>query len=302
VDIAENRSGGPQKHDRYIQVGDVRTRYRMAGEGEPAILLIHGLGASLESWENNLEALARRRRTMALDVVWFGKSDKPTHQVTRDYFADFIAGFMDAEGVSSAVLVGNSMGGMIAVMTALQYPNRVAGLVLVSSAGFGRELAWWLRLRAAVPIGQIVGPSLSLYRYAVHQLVYDPGVVKDELVQVFMEMAKEPGAMDANRRVLKSGVDWRGVKPVVLDEIREAARTIRAPTLIIWGKQDRVVPVAHAEIARQYIPHARLHVFDRCGHAPMIEKADEFNKLVSEFVSENIAPLHPPLHPIREAT
>jgi pimeloyl-ACP methyl ester carboxylesterase len=274
--------------DQYVQVGDVKTRYRAAGEGEPAILLIHGLGASLESWYCNIHVLARGHRTVALDVVWFGKSDKPERQVTRDYFADFIAGFMDAIGVSSAVLVGNSMGGMIAVMTALQHPNRVAGLVLVSSAGFGPELAWWLRLRSALPVGRILRPSFGMYRSAVRQLVYDPGIVADDLVQVFVDMANQPGALEANRRVLQSGVDWRGLKPRVLEEIREAARAIRVPTLIVWGKQDRVVPVAHAEIARQHIPNARLHLFDRCGHAPMIEKADEFNKMVSEFVAEHV--------------
>jgi pimeloyl-ACP methyl ester carboxylesterase len=288
VDIAENSTGRQARRDQYVRVGDIRTRYRTAGEGEPAILLIHGLGASLESWDGNLEALAEGHRTAALDLVWFGKSDKPAREVTRAYFADFIAGFMDAIGVSSAVLVGNSMGGMIAVMTALQYPDRVAGLVLVSSAGFGRELAWWLRLRSTLPLGQIVRPSMNLYRNAVRQLVYDPSIVNDELVQVFLEMAREPGASEANRRVLRTGVDWRGVKPIVLDEIRDAARAIHAPTLIIWGRQDRVVPVAHAEIARQHIPHARLHIFDRCGHAPMIEKADEFNRLVSEFVAEHV--------------
>lgn len=277
------------KRDQYVRVGDVKTRYRTAGEGEPALLFIHGLGASLETWEWNLDALAQEHRAVALDVVWFGKSDKPSRQVTRDYFGDFIAGFMDAIGVSSAVLVGNSMGGMIAVMTAMQHPDRVAGLVLVSSAGFGSDLAWWLRLRSALPVGKFFRPSIGMYRYAVRQLVYDPAVVTDDLVQIFVDMANEPGALDASRRVLRSGVDWRGLRPIVLTEVREAARAIRVPTLIVWGKQDRVVPVAQAEIAARHIPDARLHIFERCGHAPMIEKADEFNELVARFVAADVS-------------
>jgi pimeloyl-ACP methyl ester carboxylesterase len=292
VGIEENNQEDRSKLDQYVQVGGIRTRYRIAGSGEPAILLIHGLGVSLEAWECNLDALARGHRAVALDVVGFGKTDKPVHQVTRDYFADFIAGFMDAIGVSNVVLVGNSMGGMIAIMTALKYPDRVAGLVLVNSAGFGRELAWWLRLRSTLPLTEIVRPSMRLYRNAVRQLVCDPRVVNDELIRVFLEMAREPGAADASRRVLKSGVDWRGVKPMVLDQVREAARAIRAPTLIIWGNQDRVLPVEHARTAQQQMPHARLHLFDQCGHVPMIEKADEFNQLVSEFISEHV--LQPP--------
>ena len=291
VDTAENRLDAQGMPDQYVQVGDVRTRYRAAGEGEPPLLLIHGLGASLECWQYNLEALALSHRTIALDVVWFGKSDKPAREVTGDYFAEFIAGFMDSLGVSRAVLVGNSMGGLIAVMTAHLYPGRVAGLVLVSSAGFGRDLSWWLRLRTLVPTGKILRPSMRTYRSALRHLVYDPHIMNDDLVRVFVEMASLPGALDAHRRVLMSGVDWRGLKPATLEGIRNAAHAIRVPTLIIWGKQDRVVPVTHAETARRSIPDSRLHVFDRCGHAPMLEKPDEFNKLVSEFVASHI--VHP---------
>ncbi len=269
--------------DYYVQVGEVRTRYRTAGEGDPPLLLIHGLGVTLESWQCNMSALARQHRVFALDVVWFGKSDKPAGEVTGDYFAEFIAGFMDAVGIQRAVLVGNSMGGMIAVKTALQYPGHVVGLVLVASAGFGPELAWWLRLRTMFAI-QILRPSVRTFRYALRQLFYDPRVVSDELLQVYVEMANQPGGREAYGRVLKSGVDWRGVKPAVLKEIRDKAHAIRVPTLIIWGRQDRVVPVAHAQIARQRIPNARVHIFDRCGHAPMIEKADEFNAVVAGFL------------------
>lgn len=278
--------------DCYVQVDGVRTRYRQAGAGEPALLLIHGLGASLECWQQNLAILSKRRRTIALDVVWFGKTDKPARQITGEYFAQFIAGFMDAVGVRSAVLVGNSMGGMISVKTALTYPERIVGLVLVSSAGFGPELAWWLRLRSLLPVGKVAKPSMRTYRLAVQQLVYDPGVVTDDLVRVFVEMATQPGAQDAHRRVLRAGVDWRGMKRAALAEIGGSAHAIRVPTLIVWGQQDRVVPVAHAHIARTTIPNSQMHIFDRCGHAPMIERADEFNALVSEFISRQVIPVH----------
>ena len=288
MDTVESKSGKQAAPDLYVQVGDVRTRYRVAGEGDPPLVLIHGMSASLESWQCNMDALARRHRTIALDVVWFGKSDKPAREVSGDYLAGFMTGFMDAVGVRRAVLVGNSMGGMIAVKTALQYPDRVAGLVLVSSAGFGPELTWWLRLRAVLPIAKILRPSLPMYRYAVRGLVHDPRVVPDDMIEAFVEMANQPDASDAHRRVLRYGVDWRGLKPDALKEVRDAAQAIRVPTLIIWGKQDRVVPVAHAEIARQAIPDARLHLFDRCGHMPMVEKPDEFNVLVNEFVASHI--------------
>lgn len=288
VNTAENRTAVKAVQDEYVQVGEVRTRYRTAGEGEPTLVLIHGLGASLESWQWNIDALANHYRTVALDVVWFGKSDKPMREVSANYFGDFIVGFLDAIGVRQAVLVGNSMGGMIAVKTALMYPARVAGLVLVGAAGFGPELAWWLRLRSLIPMRKFVRPSMSTFRFALRQLVYDPAVVDDDYVRVFVEMANQPGAMEANRRVLRFGVDWRGIKPAALDQIRDSARAIRVPTLIVWGKQDRVVPVSHAHIARKSIPNARVHIFDRCGHAPMLEKPEEFNRLVAEFVTSEV--------------
>lgn len=292
MDSEASRLSDPTLTDCYVKVNGVKTRYRQAGAGEPALILIHGLGASLECWQDNLAALSRQRRTIALDVVWFGKTDKPTREITGDYFAQFIAGFMDAVGVGSAVLVGNSMGGMIAVKTVLTYPKRVVGLVLVSSAGFGPELAWWLRLRSLLPVGKVAKPSMRTYRLALRQLVYDPQVVSDDLVRVFVEMSSQPGAQDAHRRVLRAGVDWRGIKRAALDEIGGSAHSIRVPTLIVWGQQDRVVPVAHAHIARKTIPNSQMHIFDRCGHAPMLERPDEFNALVTEFIFRDVIPLH----------
>lgn len=290
MDSGGSKSSGMEVTDRYVDVGGVKTRYREAGEGDPAILLIHGLGASLECWQKNMGPLAEEHRTIALDLVWFGKTDKPAREITGGYFAEFLVGFMDAVGVKRSVLVGNSMGGMIAVKAAADYPERIAGLVLVNSAGFGPELAWWLRLRSEVPIARLMRPTMFSYRYAIRQLVYDPSVVTDDLVSVFVEMSNQPGAQEAHRRVLKTGVDWRGLKRAALDEIIGSAHSIRVPTLIIWGQQDRVVPVAHAQVARKSIPNARIHIFDRCGHAPMIEKADEFNSLVMEFAAAIPAP------------
>ncbi len=274
--------------DRYVRVGNVRTRYRTAGETGHPLVLIHGLGASLESWMYNLQPLAKQHRVFALDLVWFGKSDKPARQVTGEYFANFVVSFMDAIGVRQATLVGNSMGGMIAIKTALRYPNRVTGLVLVNSAGFGPELAWWLRLRSLIPIGEFVRPSIRTARYAARYLVYDPSTLTDDLIQAVLELGLQPNSMEASRRVLQYGVNWRGLRPDALREIRDAAHQLRVPTLIVWGKQDRVIPVTQAEIAHRRISNAQLHIFDHCGHAPMIEKADEFNRLVTQFVRENV--------------
>ena len=218
--LLQNRAA---EEDRYLRVGNLRTRYRAAGEAGPPLILIHGLGASLESWHLNLEALGRHHRVFAPDLVWFGKSDKPAREVTSDFFAEFIVRFMDAVGVLRATLVGNSMGGMVAVKTALEYPQRVKGLVLVSPAGFGRELAWWLRLRTLVTPDRYLHHTLSSARYVSRFLVHDPTVLTDAFLQMTLDIAGQPGGSEAYGRVLRFGADWRGLKAALLREVRAAA-------------------------------------------------------------------------------
>jgi 4,5:9,10-diseco-3-hydroxy-5,9,17-trioxoandrosta-1(10),2-diene-4-oate hydrolase len=274
--------------DRYILVDDVRTRYRMSGTRGPAILLIHGLGASLEAWIRNLGPLGDKFRVYAPDLVWFGRSDKPARPVTGESFTRFITGFMDALGLERAVLVGNSMGGMVACKTALDFPERVSGLALVSSAGFGRELGWWLRLRTLPVMGRPVRMSRRTARWAASWIAHDPNVITDDLLDLTIELGARPDNSSAYHRVLCSGADWRGLKPLVLREIRDAVHALRVPVLIIWGKQDRVIPVAHAQVAHREIAGSELHIMDPCGHAPMLERPEEFNALIGKFVGERV--------------
>src|SRR6476659_2121002 len=128
----------------YTMVNGWRTRYVCAGEQGPAIILLHGLGASLESWYFNIDPLGEDTRVFAPDILYFGKSAKPERTPEHMDFVDFTMHFMDTFGLDRAVLVGNSMGGAIAAKAAMLHPDRIPGLVLVNSAGFGRELAWWL--------------------------------------------------------------------------------------------------------------------------------------------------------------
>lgn len=274
--------------DEYTYAGAIRTRYWRAGEQGPALVLLHGLGASLESWWYNVEPLGEAHRVYAPDLVYFGKSDKPRHAPTQEDFVRFVTDFMDAHGLERATLVGNSFGGAVACRTALDCPERVEGLVLVNPAGFGRELVWWLRLRSVLSLTMPQRPSRHIVELALRQVFHDTRCVGDDFLDAWLEVTRTPGLHEAYQRVIRQGVDWRGVKPVVLQEIRDAAVHVRAPTLIVWGKQDRILPVEHARVAREKISHARLHVFDDCGHAPQIERAAEFNALVSEFVAQQV--------------
>ncbi|TAH53321.1 MAG: alpha/beta fold hydrolase [Chloroflexota bacterium] len=272
--------------EQYIDVNGWRTRYARAGDQGTAIILLHGLGASLESWYPNVDALGERYRAFAPDIVYFGKSAKPKRAPQYMDFVEFTIQFMDTFGLERAVLVGNSMGGAIATKIAILYPDRVAGLVLVDSAGFGPELAWWLRLRTLVDVRPRGTPPPWLTRVGLRAIFDDPAHLSDELLTKLIGIEQDDQAIRSARRVLKIGVDWRGLKPDMLREIRDAAHQVTVPTLIVWGKQDRVVPVQHAFAARKRIPNARLHLFERCGHTPQLEYPAQFNSLIHEFVQE----------------
>jgi 4,5:9,10-diseco-3-hydroxy-5,9,17-trioxoandrosta-1(10),2-diene-4-oate hydrolase len=272
----------------FISVNGWDTRYAHAGERGPALILLHGLGATLESWWCSIDPLGANFRVYAPDILYFGKSAKPDHTPTQADFVEFTNGFMHALGLEHAVLVGNSMGGMIAAKTAILYPDRVDALILVNSAGFGPEVAWWLRLRSMVDLRPRGTPAPWMVRLGLRAIFQDPNRVPDEVLNVLVEASANPEHQVATRRVLGVGVNWRGLKPGVLAEIRDTADQIRVPTLIIWGKQDRVVPVKQAKVAHEKIPQARLHVFEDCGHAPQLEYPDDFNTLVRDFVREKV--------------
>lgn len=275
--------------EEYIEVNGLTTRFVHAGEQGPAVVLLHGLGASLESWSCNIQALGNEFRVFAPDIVYFGKSAKPEGIPDHLTFVRFVAGFMDALGLSRATLVGSSMGGAIAVRMAVDYPARVQALVLVSPAGFGRELSPLLRLRRILNLAPSRNPPPWMLQFALREVFHDPRRAPPELVARVLEIGQTPGVDESYRRVLRAGVDWRGLQPWVVREVRDCANRICQPTLVIWGRQDRVVPIKQAEVALQQIPGAQLHVFDGCGHAPMVEMADEFNALVAQFIREHAA-------------
>jgi pimeloyl-ACP methyl ester carboxylesterase len=273
-------------NENYIDVNGARTRYASAGESGPALILLHGLGASLESWLLNVDALGEHFRVYAPDIIYFGKSAKPAHVPTHLDFVQFIFGFMDAVGIGRATLVGNSMGGLLAAKMAIVDPERVENLVLVAPAGFGRDIAWWIRLRSVINVRPRGTPSPRMIQLGLRQVFHDPRRVPNELVDAILALHDEPGLQEAYRRVIRVGVDWRGLKPAVLREVRDAAESIRTPTLIVWGKQDKVLPIHHLAAAHAKIPQARVHIFEQCGHAPQIEMANEFNAIVLDFMRE----------------
>ncbi|MGH3648074.1 MAG: 4,5:9,10-diseco-3-hydroxy-5,9,17-trioxoandrosta-1(10),2-diene-4-oate hydrolase [Micromonosporaceae bacterium] len=280
---------GFEATSRRVEVGGFALHYHVAGpeDGTPLVLL-HGGGPGASAWSNfgrNLPVLASRFRVIAVDQPGFGDSDKP--EITGQFFtfsADALRGLLDAIGVERVHLIGNSLGGGTAVRFALRHPERAGRLVLMAPGGLNlgvfspdpTEGIKKLYAFAAPP-----GPSKEKLAEFLKTLVYDPSLVTDELVEERFRVAADPSSLRAMASMGRSFTD-----PATYEEgllWREAYR-LRQRVLLIWGREDRVNPLDGALVALKLIPRAQLHVFGRCGHWAQLEKFDEFNRLVSDFL------------------
>ncbi|MFQ6001511.1 MAG: alpha/beta fold hydrolase [Anaerolineae bacterium] len=270
-------------------MGKINTRYWVLGQG-CLLLLIHGLGASCEYWRYNVKALSQGCRVYAFDLPGFGRSDKRIDDYSLPFAGEFVAAFLDRQGVDRASLVGNSLGGAVSLQFAVQYPHRLEKLILVSSGGLGRELHLSFRLLTMPLWGEFMAWAWSTrpgMRLTLRSIVHEPQVIKDEFIDQMVELARLPGAKETLLSVARMAIDLRGQNMRLLEPLLRRVPEIEVPTLIIWGAQDPVIPATHAYIAHQMIKNSQLHIFDRCGHVPQIEKPEEFNQLVLDFLGSN---------------
>jgi pimeloyl-ACP methyl ester carboxylesterase len=272
--------------DQYVKVGNINTRFWQAGDNGSAVVLVHGFPASLECWDKNIDVLAQHHRVYALDWLGSGRTDKLP--LVKDIFSlvDFIVGFMDTLHIDKASLIGNSMGGGIVLGLVIQYPARVEKLVLVDSAGMGPDVSVFYRIASIPLLGRLLTgkPTRQSIKKMTETIFYDPSLVTPDIVNLYYELYRLPGMQEATMSIVRAGATILGQRAKYWKTIRQALGTIKAPTLIFWGKQDKIIPVKHAQIAAR-IPGSELHIFDKCGHAPMIEHPEEFNKIVMDFLA-----------------
>jgi pimeloyl-ACP methyl ester carboxylesterase len=272
----------------FVSVRDVRTRHLTHGEGDPVVLL-HGIGRSLEDWTDTLPALGAHHRVYAPDLIGFGLTDKPDVPYTLAGLARFVKHYLDAVGETRPVtLIGNSLGGGVAQQFAVMYPRQVRTLVLVNSAGFGQEVTLALRLLAVPRLGErLLTPDPRQCARVVRSLFHDPTFVTPERCGHALLLAGQPDRARAYLSVVRFLGGWRGVHREWRDTLTAQLAALRLPTLIVWGAQDRVLPAKHLTHARRLYPHARTHLFEDTGHLPQVERAEEFNRLVRGFIGEH---------------
>jgi pimeloyl-ACP methyl ester carboxylesterase len=247
-----------------------KIHYVEAGQG-PALIFLHGLGAVKEIWAPNVGPFSAKYHVYSLDQIGFGRSDKPLLDYRISTFSDFVYGFMQSQQLSKATLVGNSLGGWIALDFALQHPGMVDKVVLVDSAG----LPW-----QSQPAVNLNPASVAATRKMFNALFYDKKIATDEFVeQVFANHMSNNDGYTIQRTLQGFSTENQ-----FLDEAKLAS--IHVPTLVVWGREDQLLPVAAGEKFRDHIPGAKMVVFDQCGHVPQIEKSAEFNKAVLDFLSK----------------
>ncbi len=249
----------------FAQIGEQALFYTVNGRGGPALILIHGAGGNHLHWPAALRRLPGAT-VYAVDLPGHGRSAGAGRERIEDYAADIVR-FMDAVGVPRGVLVGHSMGGAIAQMTALVAPERVAGLVLVGTGA---------RLRVAPVILE--------------------GILQDALgtVALITDWAWGPEAdpaMVARGRQMMARVDpqvvWGDFAACDRFDIRERVGEITAPTLVITGAEDRMTPPKFGQWLAERIPGARFVLVEGAGHMVMLEKPDQVANAVQEFVAQD---------------
>jgi len=274
--------------DRYATIDGIKARFWAVGEGdETPIILIHGLGGSVESWIRNVRALGEHHPVYALDLPGFGRSDKPSAApYTFSYFASFVRDFIVHHGFDRANLVGLSMGGGTSLQFAIDYPDRLDKLVLVDAAGLADdEPHRFFRLAALPLIGEwLMRPSREGAAESWRICLYDTNLITEELVDRAYELSSLPGAKRSFLATTRALIGPFGRRERVLRPIQENLDAIQAPTLVVWGREDEVLSVSGAYVAQDQIPDAKLHIFERCGHVPQFECAEGFNDLVLGFL------------------
>ena len=273
--------------DYYIKVGTLKVRYWALGNKGTPVILIHGLGASADIWMYNVEALAKQHKVYALDLVGFGRSDKPGLSFSPFDYTPFLDEFIKALDIDKVSLVGQSLGGGIALHYTMQFPKKVEKLVLVDSAGLGKEVIWTLRLMSLPLVGELFSyPSHRGVEIFFKLAVRNRALVTKDFVDLYYDIFSQPGFQRYFLRILRQIVNIRGAPEEILGAIMNNLQKITQPVLIIWGEKDRVLPLKHGHLAKEKLRNATLEIMEGCGHIPFFERSEEFNIAVLSFLSK----------------
>jgi pimeloyl-ACP methyl ester carboxylesterase len=281
----------------WLQLGSLRVHHTHGGRGSP-VLFIHGLGSSgYMEWRFNLEATADRHRVFAPDLPGFGRSEKPRARYGVPYFTRFIERYMDERGLRSAVVVGASLGGRIALELALDSPRLVRKLVLVNALGLGRPNVHVSYGLVTIPrVGEALmnvargalrwAPSQTIRRVAARYAGSSSDLTRtmdDAYLDNLRELYAAEGYHNAYLATVRSLVTPKAIFGGQHD-MTTRLNELKVPVQLIWGADDPLFPVAHAARAHSLIERSRLTVIEGAGHTPQAERPEEFNRVLHAFL------------------
>jgi pimeloyl-ACP methyl ester carboxylesterase len=259
---------------KFTRVNNIRVRYLERNEGGIPLLLLHGLGGSIESWTNNVSFLSTKFRVIALDLPGFGLSDKPKLSYSINFYVSFIEALIKRIKISNLFLVGSSLGGHVAVEFTLRNRKIVDKLVLISPAGSlpksfkgTKELKRYIRIVNAKSSRDVSRILTSI----------DNSMVNSSYADAIYKRLSLPGAKEAFISALKGSAN--------APRYNNKLERIEADTLLIWGKEDRMIPL---RFIRPFMEKgkSRIIILEKCGHRPHVENPKLFNKVVKDFLLE----------------
>jgi pimeloyl-ACP methyl ester carboxylesterase len=283
-----------RRHQRWVPLPGGPINVIERGEGPP-LVLVHGHTGRWANWLANIPSLSREHRVIAMDLPGFGHSPMPRESITIENYGRTLDALMDRLDVDAASVVGNSMGGFAATELAIKFPQRVERLTLVSAAGLatkylglsteffhrGTVLAFARAVNAYAGVPEARAETLvrrpRLRRRVLDVVVRYPERLSGPMCFELMRGSGKPAAPDATDAIMNY-------------DYRDRVSDIACPTLIVWGRNDRVVPVSSAEEYHRLIDGSRVDVFDDTGHMAMLERPARFNAALEAFLDEEISP------------
>lgn len=256
-----------------IFAGTIRTSYLRIGEGSPVIFL-HGGGAGAVAWHPVIREISKFFCAIAPDLVGYGESDKPHALYDRHFFSQWLKDFTDALGLKKCVLVGHSLGGAIALQFALEHPDRIKRLALVCSAALGLSFPL-IPLLNGIFLYSFPSKMTSWHLHAC--LVHRLGSLHEKFIKYAEEVCRKPGGKRAF---------WGGCGRAILPIPFHCLKRITHRTALIWGAEDRVLPLTHAYRAMRSMPDVQLHVIPQAGHIPFFDQPRVFNEVLLKFLED----------------
>jgi pimeloyl-ACP methyl ester carboxylesterase len=282
-------ASGAELPPRLIDVAGAEAHVVDAGEG-PAVVLLHGFGDTADSWRRVVPRLVGTNRVVVLDIPPFGRSRVPSLNGTSlvDWYETFFPALLDELGLERVTLVGHSLGGAIAIHSTLERPDAIERLALIAPAGLGQGAPWWWQAMAGKPVNwaallrmpnPVAGQAIKagMRSFLEERLLYDTRQMGD-VIDHFVNLH---GGRRELERLIATG---RGLIPGYDGTLITRVAEIACPVTVIWGREDRLAPVEHADAFAAAVPHANVQILDRCGHYPQVELPSRVSELLEELL------------------